>query len=169
MESNDATTSPMSKTLGKLLAGAFIYRMEDGRNAQEFQKATSVLRKILGEQQSKDFLNATKDQHYAFICACIDQSVLGKITPETKKLFSKLDPTSRILMEFAYLSTTGQNPSDQKNDQRWAPVFYSLRQGAKKYIEMSPSSVSEQELADALKEIALPFMESAREYLLKLL
>ncbi len=167
METTNIAPNPIAQTIGKLLAGGFLYEFEDGKGAENLQKGISKARKFLGEEGLKKLLEATEEQHCALVYACVDKAVLNKITPTTKELISKLDMPLRIFVETLLFRLTGQNIIDDKNSERWAPALYKIKKMSKKYLELSPSNVTGEELATVLKEVAISLITAIREHISK--
>lgn len=165
------TSSNTGATLGKLLVGAFLHDFhEDGRSGpQMIQVASGKVRKYLGQEQAKELVEASEGAHLALINACIDHAIFEKMTDDTKKLISELDSASRILVEGMYLRLTGQEIISHREGGRWLPQLWRLRKICRKYLELSPTEVPEEDLLCTLKEVATEFYNGVRESFLKAL
>lgn len=156
-------------TLGKILAGAFLYDFREGGKTgpQLLQTGVGKLKKYLGQEQAKAFFETTEDVYHTLVCAFIDQIVLDRLTSETKEAMSKLPTDQRILVESCFLKSTGQDFTNSDRDGRWAPPLWKLRGTCRKYLDLSPTEVKPEELVQALKEVFLPMISTLREYVSK--
>lgn len=166
MEKGNDSQDQMATTFGKLATGIFLYAAENGK-ADAIQASISKVRAWLGDEEGKRFLESSDSEISAIACACIDKMLLGKSSPETVELFSSLNTESRIFTELIYMKLTGQSLTESRND-RWNPELWKVKTMCKKYIELSPSRITSQEMADVLKKIALPFIKSVMEYAVKM-
>lgn len=159
---------PMGETLGKLLAGMILYREESKMNSQ-IQILINKGREWLGEDGLKEFINLNEQAQVAFIYACIDSAILGKESPETVSMLGKLDPVSKVFVEMSLLTMTGRNPrSKEERMNRWAEPLWNMKKVARKYIDLSPTKVKPEDVAQTFKEIAVSAMRNLREHVLKL-
>jgi|GEM_PF-6213699 len=154
-----------AKTLGKVLAGAFLYTEKNSpETIQRFMK-------LAKKWTEEDDLSKVFDPTYSklLLHSLIEKAVLGKQTDATLASVKEMDTYLRVGLEFTFLTMTGQNPNlPEKNTGRWIEPLWNLKKMCQKYLELSPSNVSAEELAEALKEIFTPAMETLREYALKL-
>ncbi len=163
MSPNDNKKIQVGEVLGKFIAGMVLAEL---KNSKELQEEIHKAKKWIGEENIKSFVEATHDEHYAFVCACVDQSVLGKLSNETKDLFSKLEKTSCVVVEFLLLYVTGKTVNEKSNG-RWLPALWKFKQMCEKYIEISPTNVKDEDLANAVKEILKGMIVPFRENLVK--
>jgi hypothetical protein len=167
MENVISEKSQMATIFGKLLAGAFIFESPEFK-PESVKRTISKVAKWIGEDTLKELLNSSSDKSKALLFACIEMTIVGKLSPETKDLFRKLEATDRVVIEVAYLRLTGQDFSEGSRP-KWSPVLWKLKNMCQKYIELSPSDIKEDELAQVLKAIAIPFFENVRIHVLKTL
>lgn len=163
------SSNTTGSTLGKILAGAFLYDFREGGKTgpQLIQTALGKLKKYLGQEQAKAFFEATEEAHRTIVCACIDQIVLEGLTIETKGAMSQLPADQRILVEAFFLKATGRDFTNPDRDGRWAPPLWKLRNICRKYLELSPTEVKPEELLRALRDIFLPMLVALREHVNK--
>ena len=171
MEPNN-TPDTMGVTLGKLFAGAFLYDFnDDGKTGpQLIQVSIGKAKKYLGAEEAKKLFSASESQISALLCSCIDRAVVGRLLPDTTEAISKLQNTERVFVEMVYLRAVGEDLTHHSKDtERWFQPLWNLKKIAKKYIALSPSEVTEEELATALKNIALPLASTLRQHVSKML
>lgn len=163
------SSSNTGSTLGKILAGAFLYDFREGGRTgpQHLQTAVGKLKKYLGQEQAKTFLGATEDAHRTLVCAFIDQIVLDYLTPETKETMSKLPIDQRILVESFFLKSTGQDFMNTDRAGRWADPLWKWRGFCRKYLDLSPTEVKPEELLQTMKDVFLPMLSTLREHVNK--
>lgn len=168
VNTNQTTTG---STLGKILAGAFLYDFREGGKTgpQLIQAAAGKLKKYLGKDQAKIFFEATEDSHRTLGCAIIDQIVFDQITTETQNAMSQLPIDQRIVVEVLFLRSTGQDFINPERAGRWAPPLWKLRTTCIKYLELSPTEVKPEELVQAMKDVFLPMLDTLREHVNKTL
>lgn len=164
MQSNQIAPIPMEATMGKLLAGSFLY--EDFQ-ITELQKSMSLVREVVNEDELKTLIEAAPKQLKVIVFACVDMAIFGRLTSETTKLLGELDLPLRMTTEVFYLRMTGQDLGASNGNDRWHPKLWKLKEMCKKYILLSPSKVTREELATVVKAILLQFIETIREFILK--
>lgn len=171
MENTNFSTA---EVLGKLLAGAMLYEVDfDGAKGSEaLQVFMNKAKKWIGDEDTKRLIQSTANERNAFVYLCIDKAVLGDPSTETTQLLKKLDETSRVFVELIFLRVTGQNlttADDKPRQRRWAPTLWKLKTFSQRYLALSPSDVTDKDLARAIKSVIIPMMETLSTHTTKLL
>lgn len=165
MSTKTQTQNELAETAGKLFAGMFLY--EDGASSK-IQTLLNKGREFIGEKKLKELLSMTEDSQKAFICACVDCAIIGKETPETVSMIKELDSASKIFVELSVLTMTGRDPSvKDERLSKWADPLWNMRKISKKYMGLSPSKISREEVASLFKAVAISAMKILREHISK--
>ncbi len=166
MENVNLENSQMATIFGKLMAGALLYESSEFK-PENVKRTISRATKYIGKDHLQKLLNFPKENVHALAFACIDLAVIGKVTPETKELLKKLNAVDRVIIEVILIKLTGQDLTELHRE-RWTPALWKMKNMCQKYIELSPSEVKAEELAEAIKQISVPFIESVREHVVKM-
>ncbi len=156
------SSNNVGPTLGKLLAGYFLYDFtENGKSGTRLMKvAVAKLKNYLGNEEATGFFQTTNAMLIAIVNALIDMVVIDDLGDETKKMMHELSHQERVFVELFVLKVTGAGPTEHG---RWAQPLWRLRTMSKKYLELSPTEVKPEELASTLKEIFVPMALIIRE------
>ncbi len=166
MEKIQKPAQQTESLLAKMLLSAIVY--ESG-NQKEFKKAASEFARALGgEESAKQLLDFSTSTHEALVSACVDMIVFEVLQNESKDLFSKLDPAEKICAENLFFQMTGQSVIQKRSD-RWIPFLWKTKEFVKDYQLVSPSKITDEELATVLKAVGAELLKEWILYFKKLI
>lgn len=160
---NTETPVTTSTVLGRLLAGAFLNDFKEGGKTapQLIQQFTGKLKKWIGPEEIKMLFEGSEATSTASLFACLDYAMLDRLTPETEEILRKLEPSQKMTVELFYLTSTGR--SLHKGNDRWAPPLWKLKNLVERYMELSPTQVTAEEILPVLKQIGWSFWQTMRD------
>jgi hypothetical protein len=156
-----ATAPSTTNLLARLFVGGFMSRTD---GPHQLRLIAGKLREWFG-RDAKSFMEQMEHAQTALIHACVDMAVLGEVSEPSKSAISTLPTEQRLLVE----GVLGRIIPNEENDQRWTPALWKLKKLVTTAVTFSPTSITKDEVATALRNVLSEVLPLLRAELVKML